>query len=64
MKPLKGFEGVTDAEIEKCYSIIAKIIRDYGDVYLPIFQRVHEEREKRKLMEDMKSIALRVAASL
>lgn len=64
MKSVIGFEGVSDDEIEECYSIIAKIIRDHGDTYLPIFKRVHEEREKRKTMQDLKSIALRVACNL
>lgn len=52
---------VTDQEIEKAYRIVAGIVRDFGDQYLPIFQRLHEEREARKAKCDLKNIALQVA---
>lgn len=52
---------VTDEQVEKAYGIIARIVRDYGDQYLPIFKRLHEEREARKAKNDLKNIALQVA---
>lgn len=60
----KNSSIVTDEELEECYHGMARIIRDYGDVYLPIFKRLHEERELRRKNNDLKSIALRVADKL
>lgn len=51
----------TDENIEAAYIIMGRIIRDYGDKYMPIFKRLHEERELRKANRDLRSIALQVA---
>lgn len=56
--------SITDEQIETAYIIIAKIIRDYGDRYIPIFKRVHDERERRKADMRLKNIALQVAENL
>lgn len=55
---------VTDEELERAYRIIAKIVHDYGDKYLPIFQRIHEEVEARKAKQGLKDIALLVAQNM
>ncbi len=55
---------VTDEMLERAYTIIAKIIRDHGDKYLPIFKRIHEEREARKANQDLKDIALQIARDM
>lgn len=47
--------------LEKCYVIMARIVGEYGDIALPIFQRLHEEREKRISQQDWKTLALTVA---
>lgn len=51
-----------DAEqrLEKAYQIMARIVCDHGDVALPIFQRLHEEREKIQSNKSLKNIALNV----
>src|SRR5690606_19839414 len=56
-------KAVTDDQVEKAYSIIARIVRDYGDAYLPMFTRLHEEREARNAKSALKHIALQVAQS-
>ena len=50
-----------DEKLEKAYFIMAEIIRDHGEKYLPIFKRLHEEREKRKANMDLISIAIKAA---
>lgn len=52
---------VTDAKLDEAYSIMAAIIRDHGEKYLPIFKRLHEERLQRKASSDLKNIALQIA---
>lgn len=52
---------ITDENIEQAYIIMAHIVRNYGDKYLPIFKRVHEERNARKANQDLKNIALQVS---
>jgi len=61
---LKKEFTVTDENIEKAYIIMAQIIQKYGDKYLPIFKRIHEEREARKANQDLKNIALQVASNM
>lgn len=39
---------------------MARIVGEYGDVALPIFQRLHEEREKRRAQQDLKTLAQKV----
>ena len=55
---------VTDEMLEQAYIIMAKIIRDRGEKYLPIFNRLHQEREARKAKQDLKNIALQIAHSM
>ncbi|MBU7569300.1 MAG: hypothetical protein KAF41_01485 [Flavobacterium sp.] len=52
---------MTIENIERAYIIMAKIVRDYGDKYIPVFQRMHEIREAYKAKQDMKNIALQIA---
>jgi hypothetical protein len=55
-------DGINDDELNRCYRIIACIVRDKGDKYLPIFQRVHDEIESRKANRKLKDIALQAAS--
>lgn len=54
-------KAVTDEQIDKACGIIARIVRDYGDAYLLIFKRLHEEKEARKAKSDLRNIALQMA---
>jgi hypothetical protein len=57
-------ETVTDARLDEAYVVMAGIIRNGGDKYLPIFKRLHEEREVRRARNDLKQIALQVASEM
>lgn len=52
---------VTDDQVNKACGIMARIVRDYGDAYLPIFKRLYDEIEMRKAKADLKNIALQFA---
>jgi len=52
---------VTDEDLEAAYKIMAMIVSKYGDNYLPVFKRIHEERELRKAQQSLKNIALQIA---
>jgi hypothetical protein len=54
-------EPISLEDIQRAYGIAARVIKDFGDVYLPIFQRLHEELAERKKQLDMKAVALSVA---
>lgn len=41
--------------------LIAKIVSKYEEVYLPIFERIHNQRQLRLKNENMLSVALSVA---
>lgn len=60
---MKKAENDFDEKLEKAYFIMAGIIRDHGEKYLPIFKRLHEEREERKASLDLVSIAIRTAST-
>jgi hypothetical protein len=51
----------SDEELEQAYVIMAKIIRDHGEKYLPIFKRLDEERKSRQTNRDLTLVALQVA---
>lgn len=51
---------LTEEALQTAYTIIAGIVAKHGDTYLPIFKRLHEEKELRKANADLKAIALQV----
>lgn len=55
---------VSDEDVEKAYKIMATIVRNHGDKYLPVFKRLHDEMETRKAKRDLKNIALQIAADI
>lgn len=57
-------EKITEEVLEEAYRIMARIVRDYGEKYLPIFKRLHEEREIRKAKQELKDIALQIAQNM
>lgn len=52
-----------EVRFEKNYQKMALIVQLYGEVYMPLFKLMHEEKVKRKVGQDLKSIALQVAQS-
>tara|TARA_R110000868_G_scaffold1211_2_gene9368 strand:- start:95309 stop:95578 length:270 start_codon:yes stop_codon:yes gene_type:complete len=56
-------KDVSMRELYECYNKLACIIKEHGDEYLPLFERVHNEIESRKEKNRMVDIALRVAES-
>lgn len=51
---------LTDEKLQAAYVIIAGIVTKYGDKYLPIFKRLHEEKLQRQANADLKAIAQQV----
>lgn len=45
-------------ELEEAYQIAARIVVDFGDVYLPIFERIKTEIDNYNKNEAMKKLAL------
>lgn len=54
-------EDVTDTMLEECYIMMANIVKDHGELYLPIFERLHEELKIRKSKKDLIGLAHRVS---
>ncbi|PCI44149.1 MAG: hypothetical protein COB49_11445 [Alphaproteobacteria bacterium] len=54
-------EDITYEMIEECYVFMAHIVRDYGEQYLPIFERLHSELEVYKKRQKMLDKALSVS---
>lgn len=61
---MKHQQKVTLQQLREGYKITAKIVSTYGDKYLPIFKRLHDEMEKRMAEETLKNIALQVAQTM
>ena len=58
---LKHEHEITDELFEECYKTAARIVKKYGEVYLPIFERMHTERQKRKKNKNLIEQAINVA---
>ncbi len=54
-------EEITYEVIEECYVFMAHIVRDYGEQYLPIFERLHVEldvyKERQKMLDKALSVS-------
>ena len=50
----KKIEAISYADIQEIYKLMANIVTEHGEDYLPIFERLHNELEdhmaKRKLL--------------
>lgn len=57
---MRKSDVMTEENIEKAYTIIAKIVVNYGDKYLPVFQRMHEIKEAYQSKQNLKNLALQV----
>ena len=54
---------LNDETFNAAYFIIAGIVTKYGDTYLPVFKRIHEEQQQRQANVDLKAIALQVLST-
>ncbi len=54
---MKQTKILTDETFNTAYIIIAGIVTKYGDAYLPVFKRMHEEKQQRQVNADLKAIA-------
>jgi len=61
VKKIQHESDITDDLIEECYQIAAQVVKKYGEVYLPIFERMHSEREKRIKNRSLLEMAMEVA---
>lgn len=52
---------VTDDMLEESYITMAKVVTFYGEEYLPIFERLHEERKRRQQKKGLLEAALKVS---
>lgn len=48
-------------QLEHGLKIAARIVVLYGEAYIPVFTRMHEEVEKAKANQSKESLALRLA---
>lgn len=55
--------GVSQHELHESYRVSAEIVKIYGETYLPIFRRIHEEISKRKADDLLIQQAIKVADS-
>lgn len=56
-------ESIPDEKFNLAYTIIAEIVTKYGDKYLPIFKRMHEEKLQRQANADLQRIAKAIVSS-
>lgn len=58
---MKQTKRLTDENLQAAYKIIAGIVKQHGESYLPVFKRVHEEVKLREEQNDLLSIAEQIA---
>lgn len=54
---MKQTKILTEETFDTAYMIIAGIVTAYSDAYLPVFKRMHEEKQQRQANADLKAIA-------
>lgn len=50
-------------ELERAIKIAARVVVLHGEVYLPLFNRLHKELMKEKEKQETESLAFRLAKS-
>lgn len=53
---------ISDELLTEYYIFMAKIVETYGEAYFPIFERLHNEIEKRNRQRTLLDTALKVAS--
>ena len=61
MKTLQPANRHDRDQIKAAYQTAAKIVALYGDRYMPVFERMHEELQKAEAAFDLKTLALTVS---
>lgn len=61
---MKQTKELTEEKFNAAYIIIAAIVTKYGDKYLPIFKRMHEEKLQRQANADLQRIAKDIVSSI
>lgn len=59
----KFIEGITVEQLYEVYHIAASVVTKYGDVYIPIFKRLHKEVQKIEEETQIKTLALKIASA-
>jgi hypothetical protein len=54
-------QNISKETIEKACLIAARVVKEFGDTYLPIFQRMHQELIKKEEEEKLKTLAMQTA---
>ena len=60
-KPIRHEKDVTLPMLKEAYTVAAKAVADHGEVYLPIFERLHNEIEERQARDKMLAAAIEIA---
>lgn len=50
-----------EKELIRAYKIVAEVVRLYGDIYLPIFERLHLEIQVLKQRDNLRSLAGKIS---
>lgn len=54
-------KDVSDKILQESYIVMAEIVQTYGEQYLPIFERLHEEIDSRQQKRELLDAALKAA---
>ncbi len=55
---------VTTQQLEESYIVMAKVVNTYGERYLPIFERLLEEKENRENKRKLLATALEASKAI
>ncbi|MFD1258576.1 hypothetical protein ACFQ3S_17350 [Mucilaginibacter terrae] len=63
MSEYQPVNQITLERIKAAYQASAKIVALYGDIYLPLFERMHQELKKAEAAVDLKTLALQIGGN-
>lgn len=58
---LKGTDAVSYKDIQESYELMANIVTEHGEEYLPIFARLHDELENHIAKRNLLSTAFKIS---
>lgn len=53
-----NIQAITTQQLDEAYVIAAELVAKFGDVHLPVFQRLHREIQQINQAIEIKTIAL------
>jgi len=56
-------EQIKEFDLQRAHKLAAEAVVKYGDIYLPLFERLNNELQKQSVSKQIKELALSIACA-